>query len=261
MNTLLKLKKDSPLAARFQFKDLLYVTLLSAIKVSFDEEEGIKYGVFEPGLDSLHDYFHDWDSADSRKNELEKALAELVNEELIFFDSTDPDILYVGEFRGRRFFPFEKENSLYDEALEKLNTTISNYQKSKSAKDRSRGKYIREQVDRLLDKGLSNFSPSDYTDLHGFLYEIYTGGEIYILRNKTEFFQTNNILKAYDKATTFAIVVEGTLNYEAYRKKGIPTITNVAFIKDEIFKALTKGSGSKDYMRDMVTTITDDSDF
>lgn len=84
---------------------------------------------------------------------------------------------------------------------------------------------------------------------------MYTGGEVYIIRSKVEYFQTNNMLKAYDRFTVFAILIEGTLNYDEYSTRGVPTLTNVAYRKDDIFRKLTRtDSDSKDYMREMDTT-------
>ena len=102
--------------------------------------------------------------------------------------------------------------------------------------------------------------PGDFTELHSLLYEVYTGGEVYILRSKTEQFQTSNMLKAYDRHTVFALIVYGTLNYDEYRPKGLPTMTTVACMKDEVFGKLAKPTkGSKDYMRDI--DDSEDSDF
>ena len=94
-------------------------------------------------------------------------------------------------------------------------------------------------------------TPGDFTTLFTYLYEIFTGGETYTVRNKMEYYQTTNILKAYDKFTTFAILVEGTLNYPAYDRRGVPTLTRVSVMKDTIFGALSRGDGSKDYMREV----------
>ena len=72
-------------------------------------------------------------------------------------------------------------------------------------------------------------------------------------------FQTNNILKAYDKYTTFAIIVEAVLNYDKHKKKGVPTLINVGYMKDDVFRHLTNPTaGSKDYMREL---STDDGEF
>ena len=85
---------------------------------------------------------------------------------------------------------------------------------------------------------------------------------MYTLRNEAEKYQTKNILKAYDRFTTMAILIEATLHYDKYRSKGLPPLVNVASIKDDVFKAFTKAdSGSKYYMRDITSVTTDDSDF
>ena len=260
MNALLRLRKDMPITGLVPFKYLLYSALLSDVVPFTPHGEDIKYGIFSETEQELYDYYPDWDNIDNRRNEVFKALNDLSEEGLIWFD--DDSRIYLGEFRGKKFFPFEVKNSLFDEANELLGAELKKYGSSKSAKDKSRSRYIREQIDRLLDKGVENMSPGDFTELHGYLYEVYTGGEIYLIRNKTEYFQTNNMLKAYDKFTVFSLIVEATLRYDFYRKKGIPTLTNVACMKDDVFHALTKSDmGSKDYMRDMTSSISEDSEF
>ena len=260
MNVLFRLRKDMVVANLVPFKYLLYMAMLSSVNPYTEEGDETKYGIFSGTTDDLYDYFQDWDSADYRRSDVYKALSDLSEEGLVYFD--DSDNIYLGEYRGRRFFPFEAKSSLFDGAKDLMDSRIAQYGKSRSAKDKSRARYIREQVNRLLDKGVENMTPGDFTDLHGYLYEIYTGGEIYILRGKVEHYQTNNMLKAYDRSTVFALIVEATLRYDTYRSRGVPTLTNVACMKDDVFRALTKGSeGSKDYMRDITSSINDDSDF
>lgn len=260
MNVLLRLRKDMPITGIVPFKYLLYAAMLSNVVPHFMEDEDTKYGIFAETEGELYDYFPDWDNSDDRRNEVLKALNDLADEGLIWFD--DDENIYLGEYRGKKFFPFEAENSMYDDAVKKLNEAIKGYGRSKSAKDKSRSRYIREQIDKLIDKGVDNLTPGNFTDLHGYLYEIYTGGEIYIIRNKAEHFQTNNMLKAYDKHTVFSLIVEATLGYDKYRKRGVPTLTNVACMKDDVFKALTKpDEGSKDYMREMTSSVSEDSEF
>lgn len=260
MNALLRLRKDMVITGIVPFRYLLYSAMLSNVVTYEPEDEDTRYGIYGGEQSDLYDHFSDWTDDDLRKDEVYKALKALSEEDLIFFD--DEDRVYLGEFRGRRFFTFEQKNSLFEDATKTLDSFLKMYGKSKSAKDKSRARYIREQIDRLLDKGVENMSPGDFTDLHGYLYEIYTGGEIYIVRGKVEHFQTNNMLKAYDKFTVYALLVEATLRYDTYRKKGVPTLTNVACMKDEVFGALTKpDEGSKDYMRDMTSSIDENSDF
>lgn len=260
MNVLLRLRKDMVITELVPFKYLLYSAMLTNIVPHQPDGEETKYGVFGSEQGDLYDYYPDWDHADDRRNEVLKALNDLADEGLIFFD--EEDRIYLGEYRGKKFFTFEVKNSLFDEAEKLLDSGLKRYGKSKSAKDKSRSRYIREQIDRLLDKGVENMTPGDFTDLHGYLYEVYTGGEIYIIRGKVEHFQTNNMLKAYDKFTCFALIVEATLRYDTYRKKGVPTLTNVACMKDDVFRALAKSdSGSKDYMRDMASSIDETSEF
>lgn len=260
MNVLLKLRKDMPITGLVPFRYLLYSAMLSDVVPFTAEDEDIKYGVFSETDQEVYDHFPDWDSADTRRNEVYKALNDLAEEGLIWFD--EDGHIYLGEYRGKKFFTFEVKNSLFDEANKFLDTELKRYSKSKSAKDKSRARYIREQIDRLFDKGIESMTPGDFTDLHGYLYEVYTGGEIYIIRGKAEHFQTNNMLKAYDKHTVFSLIVEATLRYDTYRKRGVPTLTNVACMKDDVFRSLTKvESGSKDYMRDMTSSISEDSEF
>ena len=258
MNVLLKLRKDMAITGLVPFKYLLYTALLSDVVPFVDED--VKYGVYGGEQDELYDRFSDWASADERRDEVCKALNDLADEGLIFFD--DDDRIYVGEFRGKKFFAFDKKNSLFDEASKVLDAELKRYGSSRSAKDKSRSRYIRSQIDKFLDKGVENMSPGDFTELHGYLYEVYTGGEIYVIRGKAEYFQTNNMLKAYDKFTVYSLIVEGTLHYDIYRKKGVPTLTNVACMKDDVFRALSKSAeGSKDYMREMSSAVDEDSDF
>lgn len=240
MNVLFRTRKEIPIAGLIPFRYLLYATLLSDVVSYTPDDEDTKYGVFTSDRD-IYDCFSDWDSDD-----VYKALDDLSSEGLVSFD--EDGRIYLGEFRGKKFFPFEVKSSLFDSAYSLLETELKRYGSSRSAKDKSRARYIKEQVNRFLDKGVEHMTPGDFTELHGYLYEVYTGGEIYIIRNKTEHFQTNNMLKAYDKFTVFALIVESTLNYGTYKKKGMPTLINVACMKDDVFRSLTKGDGSKDYM-------------
>lgn len=258
MNALFRLRKDMQVTELVPFRYLLYSALLSNVVPFTPDDEDTKYGIFGESQQDLYDYYPEWDHADDNKNEILKALNDLGEEGLISFD--DEDRIYLGEYRGKKFFTFERKNSLFDEAINLLGEELKRYGKSKSAKDKSRSRYIREQIDKLIDKGVENMTPGDFTELHGYLYEVYTGGEIYLIRNKVEHFQTNNMLKAYDKFTVFSLIVEATLRYDSYRKKGIPTLTNVACMKDDVFHALTKSDlGSKEYMRD--SSVSKDSEF
>lgn len=260
MNVLLRLRKDMPLVNLVPFKYLLYSAMLSDVVPFTPDDEDVKYGIFAETYMDLYDRYPDWDHTDDRRNEVLKALNELMEEGLVWFD--DDARVYLGEYRGKKFFPFEVKNSLFDDASELIDTELKRYGHSKSAKDKSRARYIREQIEKLTDNGVERMTPKDFTELHGYLYEVYTGGEIYIIRNKVEHFQTNNMLKAYDKFTVFSLIAETTLRYDKYRKKGVPTLTNVACMKDDVFHALTKsGEGSKDYMREMTSAINEDSEF
>jgi len=238
-----------PICEVIPLRYLIYSALLSHVVAH--EEEGVKHGVFGGDLSTLCDSFSDWTHGDSTKCSYSKALKELGEEGLVMFDAEDDELVYLGEFRGKRFFAFEVQNSIADKALEMLEKAIRNFKKSRSAVAKSRGRYIEEQTHNLLASGVQNLSPSDFTTLHGYLYELYTGGEIYQLRNKVEYFQTTNMLKAYDKATTFAIMVRATLDYDTFRKNGVPTLTNVACMKDDVFRIMSKpDTASKDYMRE-----------
>lgn len=245
-----------PITGIVPFRYLLYLAMLSEVTPFTPDDEDTKYGIFGKDQLDLYDYYSDWDSSEDSNNEVLKALNDLADEGLIWFD--EDDHVYLGEYRGKKFFPFGVKNSLFDKAVELLNDSLKRYGRSKSAKDKSRARYIREQVDDMINHGTDLFTPGKFTELHGYLYEIYTGGEVYLIRNKTEHFQTNNMLKAYDKATVFALIVEATLHYDKYRKHGMPTLTNVACMKDDVFRTLTKAdTGSKEYMRDEDSSITD----
>lgn len=253
MNALLRLRKDMTIAGIVDFKHLLYLALLSDVVSYEPEDEDTRYGIYGGDYDDLYDRFSDWE-----EDTVHSALEELGEEGMLYFD--EENRIYLGEFRGRKFFTFEKENSMFEEASKLLDSELKRYGRSKSAKDKSRARYIRGQIDQFLDKGVDNMTPGDFTDLHGYLYEIYTGGEIYILRGRVEHFQTNNMLKAYDRFTVYSLLVEATLRYDSYRKKGVPTLTNVACMKDDVFRALKKTSG-KEYMRDVEHSVDDETEF
>ena len=260
MNALLRLRKDMPITGLVPFRYLLYTALLSDVVPFTPEDEDVRYGVFAEPEQELYDYYPDWTHSDERRDEVLKALNDLADEGLIWFD--EDGHIYVGEYRGRKFFPFEVKSSMFDEAVKVLDKAVKDYGHSKSAKDKSRSRYIREQIDKLIDKGVENIAPGEFTELHGYLYEIYTGGQVYVIRGKAEHFQTTNMLKAYDKFTVFALIVHGTLRYDEFRKKGVPTLTNVACMKDDVFHSLTKSDlGSKDYMREITSSIDENSEF
>ena len=256
MNALFRLRQDMYITSIVPFKHILYLALLSNVVPYQDDEDDTRYGVYGGEQSDLYDQFSDWTNADDSKDEVLQSLNSLSDDGLIFFD--DDDRIFLGEYRGKRFFTFEVKSSMCDEAVSFLKEAIKRYGSSKSAKDKSRSKFIRERVEEFLDKGIDSMTPNDFTDLHGYVYEIYTGGEIYVVRNKVEYFQTNNMLKAYDRNTVFSIIVEGTLNFGKYRKKGSPTLTTVACMKDDVFNALVK-SGSKEYMRETAHSM--DSEF
>jgi hypothetical protein len=245
MNALLRVKEGASLLDLMDFKTFLYVVLLSDVSPKWTDET--KYGVSTYTITSLCETFEDFTHRNPNRCKVRLSLEELADEGLIF---TDEESIYVGEYRGRKFFPFEGECSLLDKCLDALKTALDLFGRSKSAKVKSRSRFIKERIGELIDRGINNITASELTEVHGYLYEVYTGGEVYNLRNKVEAFQTNNMLKAYDRATTFCLLVEGTLNYDTYRKKGLPTITNVATMKDEVLRGLKSNGGSKEYMRE-----------
>lgn len=253
MNGLFRLRKDMRVVDVIPLKHLIYTALLSDI-VPYEDGD-IKYAVSSHTTQDLYDYFHDWETSNSEDDEVYKSLNELSEEGFISFD--DDQRIYLGEFRGKKFFPFEVgTTSKLDSAIELLNTSISIYGSYKSTVTKSRARFIRTQFDKYLDKGIPSLNAADFTEIHGYLYEIYTGGEIYTIRNKVEYYQTNNMLKAYDKQNTFIILVNGTLRYDTYRKNGLPTLTNVACMKDDVFRSLVRSeSSSKEYMREVKSSI------
>ena len=243
MNGLLRLKKDMPVVGLTNFRHILYFTLLSSI--SSEVYEDTKFVFSNLTEEDVYDYFSDWDT-----DEVHDALKTLGEEGLVEFSEGK---IYLGEFRGKRFFPYEAKSSMFEMIREFLFDKLSVY--SKTARNKSRAKYIMKEVKNLSEK-VDKLTPSDFTELHGLLYEVYTGGEVYNVRNQVEYYQTSNILKVYDRHTTFCIITEGTLNYEAYRKSGIPTLTFVGVSKDDIFGNLAKGtSHGKDYMRSVEDVI------
>ena len=248
MNTLFKLKRSNPVTSLVSLKYLIYFAMLSDVKTL--EEDSTVYGVCSKELSDIREFFMDWESVKG-VDVFQKSIEELASDGLIMFGD-DGETVYLGEYRGKRLFPFEVKSSLSDEAVEILKKKLSQHKKSKSAVTSSRGRFLAGQVESMLDAGIDKLTAADFTELHSVLYELYTGGEVYQIRNKTEYFQTNNILKAYDKFTTFAILVEGVLNYHSYRTRGVPTLINVAVIKDDIFRKLTNpiADGSKEYMRE-----------
>ena len=252
MNLLLRPRKDMVITTLVPLKYQLYLTMLSDI-TSFEEGD-IKHAICSNTVEGLRDNFHEWEHIDERRDLFQKSLNELVEEGLIIVeeDEDGDEIIYVGEYRGRKVFTYEVENSLSDQAVEVIELALTKYRKSKSAVSRSRGGFLKSSFEDLMQKGIGKMGAHDFTELHGILYELYTGGEIYQLRNKVEAFQTNNILKAYDKFTTFAIITEAVLNYDTYRSKSVPTLINVGYMKDDVFRKLTNPTaGSKDYMREL----------
>lgn len=237
MNGIFRLRKGMPVTSVIPIKHIVYMALLS--DMTTEDLEGDKFAVSALVISDVYDRFPDW-----TEEELLEVLDELGRDGLLEFYDTK---ILLGEFRGRKFFPFEVKSSLFDRAIEFLQDKLGDY--ASYSRNKSRAKYIKREVKAMTEK-VDKLCPNDFTELHGLLYEVYTGGEVYNIRNQVEYYQTSNILKAYDRHTTFAIIVEGTLNFDAYRKKGVPTLTLIGVMKDEVFGALTKGvSHGKDYMR------------
>lgn len=240
-NTLFHIRRNSPLAEKFSLTDLIYLTCLSSVDKEYDEDEKVTYAIFSKGMDMLESYFQDWE-----EQEVTDALDELGQQNLLLFDE---DTIYVGTFEGKRFEPFSsKDSSIYQKAVDLIEKGVSS---SKNILPKARYLYIKNRLKLLIEKHTDDLSVNDLVELHGLLYEIYTGGENYSFRNKTEVYQIPNILKAYDKASTFSIIAEAVLNYDLYHKKGLPTLINVAMMKDDCFKHLCKkDTSTKEYMRE-----------
>lgn len=251
-NTLFHIRRNSALADRFSLDDLLYLTCLSSVSKEYDEKEDVTYAIFSKGFDLLKTYFQDWS-----EEELTEALSNLGNQGLLLFDDDNEDVIYVGVFEGKRFEPFtSSESNLYDKAKETIQVSI---QESKSIIPKARWLYLRGAINSLMEKKPENMDVGDFVTLHGLLYELYTGGESYTTRNKTEFYQIPNILKAYDKPTTFAIVTDGVLHYDLYDKRCVPTLIKVGVHKDDIFRRICKkDTSTKEYMRER---DSDENDF
>ena len=244
-NTLFHIRRNSTLTKKFNLEDLIYVTCLSSVEKYTEEESGITYGLFSKGFELLSEYFSDWS-----EDEFIKAINSLGEQGLLMYGiegSEEADNVYVGTFEARRFEPFSSaENTLYQDATEKVTQAVKS-----SVLPKARNLYIKGRLNSMIEKGAENLNVNDFNELHGILYEIYTGGEDYKIRNKTELFQTSNILKAYDHATTFAIITEAVLNFDLYRKKGVPTLINVGYLKDDVFRKLVhKDTSTKEYMRE-----------
>lgn len=233
------------------FKYLLYTILLSDVLPQEDEEDDTIYGVFRFSVEELYEKYPDYDAAD-----IQDALTLLGEEGLLLFEG---GTIFVGEYRGKRFFTFEMKSCMGEDAVKRIYEAVTSYRKHKSAIAKSRAMFLKEQLDKLFVGGIDKLKASDFTELHGILYELYTGGETYKIRNQVEYYQMGNILKAYDRGTTLAVLVEAVLGYDKFRSKGVPTLVNVGFMKDDVFKSLSKSpdSGSKEYMRE--GSVTDSS--
>ena len=250
-NGLFHIRRTSPMAGKYSLEDLIYFACLSDITKVTDGGEQL--GEFSKGYDLLCAYFKDWS-----REEIDEALNSLADKGLVMFDDTDEDIIYVGTFDGKRFDPFTPEDSsLVTRAEEKIDLAIN-----EAAVPKVRLLYIKNRIKLLRERGIDNMSVTDFNELHSLLYEIYTGGEDYKIRNKIEYYQINNMLKSYDKRTIFAIVTFGVLDYDTFRKKGVPTITNVAYIKDDVMRRLVhKDTSSKEYMREKSSDENSDNEF
>ena len=241
-NALFHIRRNSPIADRYNLEDLIYLTCLSSVEKYYEKESDVTYGIFSKGYELLCEYFRDWD-----EDELVKAFNTLGEQGLLMYgEYDDSDLIFVGTFEGRRFEPFTSaESNLYKDAVDKIQEAIKG-----SVLPKARNLYVKGRLNAMIEKGAEHLNVNDYNELHGLLYEIYTGGEDYKVRNKTEMFQVSNILKAYDHTTTFAIITEAVLNFDLYRNKGVPTLINVGYLKDEAFRKLVhKDTSTKEYMR------------
>lgn len=251
MNVLFKLKKDSPIFGVFPFKTILYTAILSDVIVKEDEENDIRWAVCGKNEADFYDLFESFDSHKDEESELLATLEELENEGLI--QCSEYGVITVGQFVGRAYVPFAKEDSLCNKAVEKIKAALNSHLKSlKSASAKSRGVTLKEDFEKLLDKGIGKMRTGDLNILHGILYEVYTGGEVYVIKGQVDAVQTYNMLRRYDVYTVFALITEAVLNYDTYRSKHTPNLKLVAQMAEDVYRALIKSKtpGSKEYMRE-----------
>lgn len=232
-------------------KELIYAILLSDVEKFTPEGSSITYGVFE-------DYTRLYDQLGclgDPEGVIGKALDELEEEGLVSFE--DDNVCILGEFKGKKLYTYSATVPIFTQSKERLYTELSNFGKNGSAKSAMRARFLKSELDKMLDTDISRWTQPMFNILHATLYEIYTGGEEYQMRNSVEQYQVKNILKAYDKPTTFSILVNGVLGWSG---KGVPTLTKVAVNKDEIFKTLYK-KASADKPKSAIHEDNDDSEF
>lgn len=248
MNGLLKIRKGSPLLGLMPLKTFLYVLLLSDLIPIKEGDDTL--AAHKRDTDELYELFPTFDNDEEDGHDFVEALNELAEEELLQFD--EENRIICGNFQGKNFVPFGTKNSLFSRAYERLSTDLKGYTSSLGNFSKARGRYLVDTLGDLLDKGVSSFTGGDFNTLHSILYEIYTGGEVYTIRNKADGFQTTNLMKHYDRNTVFAIMVEAVLSYDKYRTKHTPNLCLMANMAEDVYRALikTKTPGSKDYLRE-----------
>ena len=171
MNALLRLHKEMAVVSAIPLKELMFVVMLSDVQKVYSEDEDVYLVAINKTKSEFLEVFTDWDSS-----EVSKAFDELMDEGLVYEDIDDSETLYVGELRGRKVFTFEQESSLLTLAQNKVDEVLRGQLKSRSAKDRSRASYIKGKIEDMLSEGVGAMTPSKFTELHGYMYELYTGG-------------------------------------------------------------------------------------
>lgn len=253
MNLLKRLHKEVNLTSIMEFKYVVYLSLLSDVVQISTDEDLRKIAAWNGSYEEFLELFPEWDNLQD-DSEIVCALSTLESDGLISFNEDGTEI-YVGTMLGKKFIPFTKRVSFYEQSVKKIKKALKEYCKGSSAKGVSRGQYLTSVLEGKYFMGTGSLKPNDFTELHGYLYELYTGGEVYIIRKKLEYYQTTNMLKAYDKDTVFSILVEGVLNFDFYRQSSVPNLVNIACMKDDIYRSLIGKNGKgKEYMRETEST-------
>lgn len=250
MNGLLKIKKGSPILGLIPLKMFVYAVLISDLVPLEEDDE--KLAVFSRDEQTLYDLFPSFDEGD--EHDFADALNTLTEENLIYIREED-ELIVCGTFQGKTFVPFTTENSMFDRSVEAVRKALKEFGTSLGGYSKSRRRHLADSFEELLNKGVASFTGGDFNSLHEILYEVYTGGENYVIKNKVDGFQTTNMIKHYDKNTVFSIIVEAILNYDKYRSRYTPSLTMVANMAEDVYRALIKSKtpGSKDYLREKTT--------